>query len=117
MCLRGAEEKEVQPGEDRGHGRTYSGEDHGVGGAELKSLFIWGFFFYDCSSCLTITAVAVKGTSTDSVQRECKAERRHQIAPMSHPIATMSAIHLGSPEHPQGKLSETNTSMPAGRGS
>lgn len=46
MCLRGAEEKEVQPGEDRGRGRTYSGEDQGVGGAELQSLFIWGFFFF-----------------------------------------------------------------------
>lgn len=86
-------------------------------GQSCRVCLFGAFFFYDCSSCLTITAVAVKGTSTDSIQRECKAERRHQIAPMSHPIAIMSAIHLGSPEHPQGKLSETNTSMPAGRGS
>lgn len=64
MCLRGAEEKEVEPGEGRGHGRSYSEEDQGVGGAELQSLFIWGlgFFFNDCHSCLTITAIAGKGT-------------------------------------------------------
>lgn len=75
-----------------------------------------GLFFPYCS-CLTITAVAVKDTSTDSTQRERGTERRHQIALMSHPIAIMSPILLGRQVHPQGKPPETNASTPAGRDS
>lgn len=84
-------------------------------GRAAEFVYLGLFFFNFCCSCLTITAMAVKDTSTDSTQRECGAEERHQIAPMSHPIAILSAILLGSQEHPQGKTPETKASMPAGR--
>lgn len=89
------EESRVSGGQ--GSWEDLLGEDQGVGGTE----FVYLELFFFCCSCLTITAVAVKDTSTDNSQKEHGVERRHQIAPMSHRIAIMSPILLGRQERPQ----------------